>query len=76
LELIGGGGGELVGLGAAGDIDTEGNPVGKLPDGLSTSDKIALGLGIGIGLPATIAAISTCCYQLTSRRRFDCRRGM
>lgn len=34
--------------------------------GLSTSDKIALGCGIGIGLPATIAGIATCIHQFCS----------
>ncbi|KAK8093204.1 uncharacterized protein PG998_014605 [Apiospora kogelbergensis] len=34
--------------------------------GLSRSDKIALGCGIGIGLPATLAALFTCWRQLGS----------
>jgi hypothetical protein len=32
--------------------------------GLSLSDKIALGVGIGFGLPATIAALLTCCFEM------------
>ena len=31
---------------------------------MSRSDKIALGVGIGIGLPATIAGIAVCCLQM------------
>jgi len=31
---------------------------------MSFSDKVALGVGIGIGLPATIAALVTCCIQM------------
>ena len=34
------------------------------PGGLSESDKIALGVGIGIGLPATIAGIIVCCLAI------------
>lgn len=30
------------------------------PGGLSESDKIALGVGIGIGLPAALAGIAAC----------------
>lgn len=36
-------------------------------DGLSRSDKIAIGLGIGIGLPATIAGVVTCCIMMARR---------
>lgn len=35
-------------------------PKSDEPRGYSQSDKIALGCGIGIGLPAAIAAIVTC----------------
>jgi hypothetical protein len=34
------------------------------PGGLDLSDKIALGVGIGIGLPATIAGIVVCLRAL------------
>lgn len=34
--------------------------VDKPTGGLTRSDKIALGCGIGVGLPATLAAIVTC----------------
>ncbi|KAH7141082.1 hypothetical protein EDB81DRAFT_900732 [Dactylonectria macrodidyma] len=37
---------------------------GTSESGLSRSDKIALGVGIGFGLPATIAGIIMCCVQL------------
>ncbi|KAK4212285.1 hypothetical protein QBC37DRAFT_195609 [Rhypophila decipiens] len=37
--------------------------------GLSRSDKIALGVGIGLGLPATFAGIVTCVLQLRARSR-------
>ncbi|KAF2108929.1 hypothetical protein BDV96DRAFT_670514 [Lophiotrema nucula] len=35
------------------------------PKGLSQSDKIALGCGIGIGLPAALAGIITCIHQIS-----------
>lgn len=34
---------------------------------LSRSDKIALGVGIGLGLPATFAGVLTCFIQLRAR---------
>ncbi|KAK8090625.1 hypothetical protein PG994_000130 [Apiospora phragmitis] len=45
--------------------DTDSAMPTKTPDttsdqGLSRSDKIALGCGIGLGLPGTIAAIFSC----------------
>ena len=36
-------------------------------NGISSNDKIALGVGIGIGLPATIAALVSCCFHLRGR---------
>lgn len=39
--------------------DPTSSPSGDNNGGYSTSDKIALGVGIGVGLPATIAAILT-----------------
>ncbi|KAK8851076.1 hypothetical protein PGQ11_013555 [Apiospora arundinis] len=44
-----------------GTPDTDGEQAGG---GLSRSDKIALGCGIGIGLPATLAALVTCWKSL------------
>jgi hypothetical protein len=35
--------------------------------GLSRSDVIALGVGIGVGLPGTIATILTCCFAIRRR---------
>lgn len=40
---------------------------GSTGGGLSTSDKIALGVGIGFGIPAVIAAIATCWMCLRGR---------
>ena len=36
-------------------------------DGLSRSDKIALGIGLGIGIPSALAAIITCFFQILRR---------
>ncbi|KAK3368840.1 hypothetical protein B0T24DRAFT_341452 [Lasiosphaeria ovina] len=47
------------GAGAAGTAGAAGQSDGA-DEGLSNSDKIALGCGIGIGLPATIAALYMC----------------
>ena len=35
--------------------------------GLGLSDKIALGVGIGVGLPATLAGLVTCYYTIFRR---------
>lgn len=37
------------------------NPSGG---GLSLADRIALGVGIGVGLPATLATLVMCCYTM------------
>ena len=37
------------------------------PSGLSQADKIALGSGIGVGLPGTIAGVVLCVRQLLKK---------
>jgi len=55
--------------------NTDGNPTSTdgsgsqgQPQGFSESDKIAFGVGIGVGLPATIGTLVTCCYVMAGRR--------
>jgi len=49
-----------------------GNPLSNKPlpsNGLTESNVIALGVGIGVGLPATIASIVSACYGWKAYKR-------
>jgi hypothetical protein len=56
--------GTTTGTGGQVSVYTTAVPESFTPSGLTLSDKIALGVGIGIGLPAAVAGIWMCIMQM------------